>query len=829
MALNNSKLLSGRAPVTPYSNLSSDRYQFLGLSEAEPSLGAGANNSVLTISTSNTRVWSNALSISSLTVNGVSNLGNVGNVIITGGTNGFYLQTDGSGNLTWASVPTGTGISNGNSSVNIPVASGNVVTTANGNIILTITETGANVAGTLDVTGVSNLGPIANVRITGGTSGQIVQTDGNGNLIFIDPAVADSAAPMPYLIPVGDTYYVPNNFQGLFTVPITIDGTFEIDGILAEVGTAINSENSQIIFDDNGELTGNTGFTFDQTSGNLAVPGAGIFTGALLPSANITYDLGSNTQRWRDLYLANNSIFIGTSTINTDGPNLVFTNGDGGEFQLVGNSISTTYSLSNGTSNLTVNTSTINLSANGNANVLVISNYGINIAGTLSATGNAAVSGILTDNIYYANGSPYAFTTSAAGSNTQIQFNNNGVFSASANLTFDSATNNLAVTGNISATNLAVTGNAVVTGNLYVDGNLIYINVEELSVQDPIITLNTGPNGVPPVANTGKDVGTALFYYDTQARTAFMGWDTSNSEFAFGSQTSISSEVVTFTTLGNVRAQTFLGNVVATTISGDLTTASQSNITTVGTLGNLSVSGNITSGNVIGGNIVTANYLVSSSGCVTIGGATIAVSGNNAGIFASLVDDINLGIASNIVMGGASQTVTIQGNLIANNNVSVTGNVSGNLLIGTLTTNSQPNITSVGTLGNLSVSGNVNSGNITVTNTIDAVNIKVTDLYSKRPAIAITSNTMIDTFPTTQFRSAKYTMRAGDGTDYQALEVLLVHNDINSIITVYGSLSTSGTDLVIFSTDISAGNVNVYATAVGANTNLNLMGTYVPD
>lgn len=834
MAINNSKLLSGRVPVTPYSNLTSDRYQFLGLEQAEPSLGAGANNSVLTISTSNTRVWSNSLSISSLTVNGVSNLGNVGNVIITGGTNGFYLQTDGSGNLNWASVPTGTGISNGNSSVNIPVASGNVVTTANGNIILTITETGANIAGTLDVTGVSNLGPIGNIIITGGTSGQIVQTDGNGNLTFIDPAVADSAAPMPYLIPVGESYTVPNNFQGLFTVPITIDGTFEIDGILAEVGTAINSENSQIIFDDNGELTGNTGFTFDQTSGNLAVPGAGIFTGALLPSANVSYDLGSNTQRWRDLYLANNSIFIGSSTISADGPNLVFTNGDGGEFQLVGNSISTTYSLSNGTSNLTVNTSTINLSANGNANVLVISNYGINIAGTLSATGNAAVSGILTDNIYYANGSPYVFTTSAAGSNTQIQFNNNGVFSASANLTFDSATNNLAVTGNISATNLAVSGNAVVTGNLYVDGNLIYINVEELSVQDPIITLNTGPNGVPPVANTGKDVGTALFYYDTQARTAFMGWDTSNSEFAFGSQTSISSEVVTFTTLGNVRAQTFSGNIVATTISGNLTTASQANITSVGTLGSLSVTGNVDSGaintgNVVGTGTITGNYLVSNSGCVTIGGATIAVSGNNAGIFASLVDDINLGIASNIVMGGATQTVTIQGNLIANNNISVTGNVSGNLLIGTLTTNSQPNITGVGTLGNLSVSGNVNSGNITVTNTIDAVNIKVTDLYSKRPAIAVTSNTMIDTFPTTQFRSAKYTMRAGDGTDYQALEVLLVHNNINSIITVYGSLSTSGTDLVIFSTDISAGNVNVYATAVGANTNLNLMGTYVPD
>ena len=116
--------------------------------------------------------------------------------------------------------------------------------------------------------GVSSLGPISNVKITGGTNGQIVQTDGSGNLTFVNPAVSDSAAPMPYIIPVGETYYVPANFQGLFTVPITIDGTFEVDGILAEVGTAINSLNSQIIFDDNGQLNGNAGFTFDTFTGN---------------------------------------------------------------------------------------------------------------------------------------------------------------------------------------------------------------------------------------------------------------------------------------------------------------------------------------------------------------------------------------------------------------------------------------------------------------------------------------------------------------------------------------------------------------------------------
>jgi len=36
-----------------------------------------------------------------LNVSATSNLGGVANVKITGGTNGYYLQTDGTGNLTW--------------------------------------------------------------------------------------------------------------------------------------------------------------------------------------------------------------------------------------------------------------------------------------------------------------------------------------------------------------------------------------------------------------------------------------------------------------------------------------------------------------------------------------------------------------------------------------------------------------------------------------------------------------------------------------------------------------------------------------------------------
>ena len=92
--------------------------------------------------------------LTSITVSGTSNLGPVGNVTITGGTSGYYLQTNGSGTLTWAAIPTGTGISNGTSNVNIPVINGNITLSVGGNAnIVTVTGTGINVAGTADING----------------------------------------------------------------------------------------------------------------------------------------------------------------------------------------------------------------------------------------------------------------------------------------------------------------------------------------------------------------------------------------------------------------------------------------------------------------------------------------------------------------------------------------------------------------------------------------------------------------------------------------------------------------------------------------------------
>lgn len=57
--------------------------------------------------------------------------------------------------------------------------------------IITIISTNGNVTPTnLTVSGKTDLGPVGNVAITGGTSGQVLTTDGSGNLSFTTPASA---------------------------------------------------------------------------------------------------------------------------------------------------------------------------------------------------------------------------------------------------------------------------------------------------------------------------------------------------------------------------------------------------------------------------------------------------------------------------------------------------------------------------------------------------------------------------------------------------------------------------------------------------------------
>ena len=120
-------------------------------------------------------------------------------------------------------------------------------------------------------------------------------------------------------------------------------------------------------------------------TGNLAVfsPGNLVMTGNINPSANITYDLGTSTQRWKDIYLANSTIYLGAAQITANATAVTILNPAGGTTVLAGGSgatevtgatVSVTGNITGG--NLTVSTGTVTLGNIVNANGNGVGNIG---------------------------------------------------------------------------------------------------------------------------------------------------------------------------------------------------------------------------------------------------------------------------------------------------------------------------------------------------------------------------------------------------------------------------------------------------------------------
>jgi hypothetical protein len=71
-------------------------------------------------------------------------------------------------------------------------------------------------------------------------------------------------------------------------------------------------------------------------NGNVVL--SGNIIGNIVPAANVTFDLGSPTQRFRDLWLSGNTINLGGAVLTTDGANVTITNPQGGSFSVTGSS-----------------------------------------------------------------------------------------------------------------------------------------------------------------------------------------------------------------------------------------------------------------------------------------------------------------------------------------------------------------------------------------------------------------------------------------------------------------------------------------------------------
>ncbi len=315
---------------------------------------------------------------------------------------------------------------------------------------------------------------------------------------------------------------------------------------------------------------------------------------------------------------------------------------------------------------------------------------------TSGTGGNISDANYVIANYFSGNG---ALLTSITGANVTgyVPLANTANSATTAGTVTTAAQPNITSVGTL--TSVTVSGDATITGNLTVSGTYTYANVTSFNVKDPIIEQGGNPNGTPLSSNDGKDRGQLLHYYSSSAIDAFMGWDNSNSEFGFGSNVSVSSEVVTWNSYGNIRAGYIIGNgstltsITGANVTGYVATASaantaatvttnaQPNITSVGTLTSLT-SGLITatSGGIKVGNLQDP----SGTNTIQLLNSNISVTGN---IVAGAGGSGN--VTANFFIGNGSQLTGLPASY-SNTNVAAylptyTGNVSaGNVLTNNL-------------------------------------------------------------------------------------------------------------------------------------------------
>jgi len=276
-------------------------------------------------------------------------------------------------------------------------------------------------------------------------------------------------------------------------------------------------------------------------------------------------------------------------------------------------------------------------------NTVYVGTGGFSLSGNINIDGNVNTTGNVIAEYFIGNGSLLTGIDS-----TRI-VNGTSEVQAYANSDIAITVSGISNTAVFSSDLFSVNTDTVVAGNLTVNGNVKYINVENLNVRDPIISLGRGANDTPLTANDGFDRGTQLWYYNNQERSAFFGFDNSTGNIFAAVDVSVANEIVTVNNYGTM----VLGNIVAA---------------------NINISDTLTSNNII----ATANIVA--AGNIT-GDFLIA----NTAIVANVAFD-NIDTANITASGFANITGNITGgNIISLGTIESTGNISADYFIGNAT------------------------------------------------------------------------------------------------------------------------------------------------
>jgi hypothetical protein len=434
--------------------------------------------------------------------------------------------------------------------------------------------------------------------------------------------------------------------------------------------------------------------------------------------------------------------------------------------------------------------SNVTVSAVGNViggNVVAVNNVsgstanisGNIVVGNLSTTGNVAAGNVLTDNLLYANGVPWDLQQ-PAGSNTEIQFNNNSNFGANVNFTFDTAANLLTVNATANIANLNVSGNVVggniltggavsATGDITTSGNMYATNFFG----------NISGNIIAPGNNTEvvfNDNGTANavpgFTFDKTSNSVSVSGNITSANILTGGQVSAT---------GDVSGNNFYGSGVVST-TGNITGG---NLQTGGVV---TATGNIAGGNVLTSGVVSATANVTGGNLVTSGAITatgnISSSANIVGANISTGGQVS---ATGAVTAGGFTTV---GNVTAGNvlfgsgTVSGTGNIYGGNIFGNI-------FATVGNIANLRIANTTITTDSTISNIVlepTSVGLAVINTFTglvvpvgntaQRPSPASTG--------TIRFNTQTLRVEVYDGTEWDTI----VGGVTNQILNGDGSTTT---------------------------------------
>lgn len=280
----------------------------------------------------------------------------------------------------------------------------------------------------------------------------------------------------------------------------------------------------------------------------LSYLSGGTYAGNIIPSADNTYDLGSSSKMWKDVYIGPGSLYVNGQKVVED------------------------------------NSGTIVVSADDNQNVSVQTGGSGDVELDPTGTGVIQIKGTLQiedgQNI-----------TNSAGN--AISFGNNITVDQIASRQTDT---NLVLSGNGTG-NVTLNDNVAITGDLTVSGTTTTVNSETISLADNIISLNSNFTSGSPT----EDSGISITRGGSTAKTLL--WDETNDKWTVGSETFVAGTfegALTGNVTGNVT-----GNLTGD-VTGDLTgTASSATLAT--NAQGLTGTPNISVGTIASGAITITN------------------------------------------------------------------------------------------------------------------------------------------------------------------------------------------------------------------------------